>query len=30
LPAERFTAFDLPSRIVNRLHYRDGRVEAAA
>jgi hypothetical protein len=30
LPAERFTAFDLPSRIGNRLHYRDGRVEAVA
>lgn len=27
IPAERFAAFDLPSRMGNRLHYPDGRVE---
>lgn len=28
MPAERFRAFALPSRVNNRLHYPDGRVEA--
>lgn len=26
--AERFAAFDLPSRIGDKLYYPDGRVEA--
>lgn len=30
LPNERFAAFELPSRIGNRLYYRDGRVEPVA
>lgn len=27
IPAERFAAFALPSRVGGRLHYPDGRVE---
>lgn len=30
LQEERFAAFDLPSRVGNRLYYRDGRVELVA
>lgn len=30
IPAGRFTAFALPSRVGNRLHYPDGRVEVVA
>lgn len=27
IPASRFAAFELPSRMGNKLHYPDGRVE---
>jgi len=27
LPSERYRALDLPSRMGDRLHYPDGRVE---
>lgn len=27
VPASRFAAFDLPSRVGNRLHFPDGRIE---
>ncbi len=30
IPAARFAAFTLPSRVGGRLHYPDGRVEAVA
>jgi len=30
IPASRFTAFALPSRVGGRLHYPDGRVEVVA
>ncbi|MFD2297729.1 hypothetical protein QRO11_15525 [Paracidovorax citrulli] len=27
IPADRYQAFELPSRMGDRLHYPDGRVE---